>query len=56
MRWAEHVARVGEMDMRNVYKIFVRKVEGNNHLGEVSVSGGIIWIISKRGVEVVGWV
>jgi hypothetical protein len=27
MRWAEHIAQMGEM--RNAYKIFVRKPEGN---------------------------
>jgi hypothetical protein len=31
MRWAEYVARIGEM--RNAYKFFVGKPEGNTPLG-----------------------
>jgi len=31
MRWAGHVARMGEM--RNAYKIFVGKLEGKRPLG-----------------------
>jgi hypothetical protein len=31
MRWAGHVARIG--DKRNAYKLLVRKPEGKNPLG-----------------------
>jgi hypothetical protein len=35
MRWAEHVARMGEM--RNAYNILVGKPEGKRPLGKTQV-------------------
>jgi hypothetical protein len=40
MKWAEHVARMDEM--RNAYKILVRKPEGRDHLENTGVDGRII--------------
>jgi hypothetical protein len=40
IRWAEHVARMGEM--RNVYKILIGKPEGRNHSEDLRVYGKII--------------
>jgi len=40
MRGAGHVARTGEM--RNVYKVLVRKPEGKRPLEEIGVGGRII--------------
>jgi hypothetical protein len=44
MRWAGHVARMGER--RGVNKVFLVKTEGKKHLGGPSVDGKIIlrWI------------
>jgi len=39
MRWAGHVARMGER--RDVYKILVGKPEGKKHLGDPGVDGRI---------------
>jgi len=51
MRWAEHVARVGEN--RGVHRVLVRKPEGKNHLEDPGVDGRIIlrWIIRKWNVR-----
>jgi len=40
MRWAGHVARMGEI--RNAYKILVGKPEGKRHPEELGVYGRII--------------
>jgi hypothetical protein len=40
MRWTGQVARLGEG--RGVYKVLVRKPEGNNHWEDPSVDGKII--------------
>jgi len=40
MRWARHVARVGQM--KNVFKILVRKPEGKRLLARLGVNGKII--------------
>jgi hypothetical protein len=37
MRWAGHVARMGEG--RNLYRVFVGKPEGENHLKDQGVDG-----------------
>ena len=37
MKWAGHVARMGEM--RGVYKVLVGKREGKNHLEDPGVDG-----------------
>jgi hypothetical protein len=53
MRWEEHVARMGEM--RNAYKILVRKPEAKRALGEdLDLDGSIIlkWILGKYGWRV----
>jgi hypothetical protein len=52
MRWAGHVACVGEM--RNAYKILVRKPEERNLSEDLSVAGRIIleWILGKVGRKV----
>jgi hypothetical protein len=42
MRWAGHVARMGEK--RNAYRLFVRKPEGNHHYEDQDVGG---WTILK---------
>jgi hypothetical protein len=39
-RWVGHVARLG--DMRNLYKIFVGKPEGKNHLEDLDVGGRVL--------------
>jgi len=46
MRWAWHVARMGE---RGVYRVLVGKPEGRSHWGDLGVDGRIIlgWI-SRR--------
>ena len=43
MRWAEHVARVGER--RGLYRVLVAKPEGD-HLGDPGVDGRIILTLS----------
>ena len=40
MRWAEHVARMGEE--RGVYRVLVGKPEGRRPLGDLGVDGWII--------------
>jgi hypothetical protein len=47
MRWVGHVAYMG--DMRNTYKILVRKLKGKDHLGGRGISGRIIlkWILKE---------
>ena len=55
MRWAEHVARMGEG--RGVHRVLVGKPEGKNQWGDPDVDGRIIlrWIFRKwEGVET-GW-
>jgi hypothetical protein len=49
MRWAGHVALMG--DMRNAYKIFVRKPKGTRLLGRPRHRWVIIleWIIEEYG-------
>jgi hypothetical protein len=46
MRWAGHVARMGEM--RNSYKILVGYVKGRDHSEDSGVDGkvwiGFIWL------------
>jgi len=44
MRWAGHVARVGEE--RGLYRVLVGKPEGKSHWGDLGVDGWIIlgWI------------
>jgi hypothetical protein len=47
MRWAGHVAGMGEM--RSAYSILVGKPEGRDHLEDIFVDGKIIleWILGK---------
>jgi hypothetical protein len=40
MRWVGHIANIGEM--RNVYKILVRKPEGRDHVEDLGQDGRII--------------
>jgi hypothetical protein len=35
MRWLESVVRMTEM--RNIYAVLVRKLEGDNHLGDLGI-------------------
>jgi hypothetical protein len=46
VKWVRHVARMGED--RNVYKVFMRKPEGNNHLEDQGVDGRMLseWILA----------
>jgi hypothetical protein len=56
MRWAEHVARMGEN--RNVYRLLVRKPEGKRPLGRPRR----MWIeniktdLLEIGLSVVDWI
>jgi hypothetical protein len=56
MRWAGHVARIGEKS--NVYRLLVRKPEGNKPLGRPRRR----WIfniemdVSEIGLSVVDWI
>jgi hypothetical protein len=56
MRWAGHVARIGEK--RNVYRLFVGKPEGKRPLGRPRRR----WIdnikmnLLERGLSVVDWI
>ena len=52
MRWAGHVARMGEG--RGVYRVLVGKPEGKNHGADPDVGGKIIlkWIFRKCEVVV----
>jgi hypothetical protein len=47
MRWAGHVARIGEL--RYVYKILVEKHEGKSHSEDLGIDVRIIleWILRK---------
>ena len=40
MRWAGHVARMGEG--RGVYRVLVGKPEGRNHWGDPGIDGRVI--------------
>ena len=58
MRWAEHVARMGEE--RGVYRVLVGKPEGRRPLGDLGVDGWIIlgWISRRWDVSIwtgLGW-
>jgi hypothetical protein len=56
MRWAGHVAQIGEK--RNVYKLLIRKPEGKRPLGRPKRR----WIdnikmdLLERGLSVVNWI
>jgi hypothetical protein len=47
MRWAEHVAHMGEM--RKAYNILAGKPEEKSHLEDLDVDGKIIsdWVLWK---------
>jgi hypothetical protein len=56
MRWAGHVARMGED--KGVHRVLVGKPEGKRPLGDQDVDGRIIlrWILRKlEGVVGTGW-
>ena len=56
MRWAGHVARMGED--RGVHRVLVGKLEGKRSLGDQDIDGRIIlrWIFRKlEGVVGTGW-
>ena len=58
MRWAGHVARMGEE--RGVYRVLVGKPERRNHWGDLGVDGWIIlgWISRRWDVGIwtgLGW-
>ena len=56
MRWAGHVARMGEG--RGVNRLLVGKPEGKSHWGDPDVDGRIIlgWIFRKwEGLVGTGW-
>ena len=56
MRWAGHVARMGEG--RGVHRVLIGKPEGKRPLGDPDVDGRIIlrWIFGKwEGVVGTGW-
>jgi len=50
MRWAGHVARMGE-----VYRVLVGKPERRNHWGDLGVDGRIILGRISRRWDVVIW-
>jgi hypothetical protein len=54
MRWAEHVARMGEMI--NACKILIGKPEGNTELGYVDIGGRIILKRILNRFEDVDWI
>jgi hypothetical protein len=56
MRWAGHVARMGEG--RNVYRVLVGKSEGKNHLKDQGVDGrmGSKWTLGKLVGGCVEWI
>ena len=58
MRWARHVARMGEE--RGVYRVLVWKTEGIDHWEDLGVDGWIIlgWISRRWDVGILtglGW-
>jgi len=58
MRWAGHVARMGEE--RGVYRVLLGKPEGKRHWGDLGVDGWIIlrWISRRWDVGIwtgLGW-
>ena len=58
MRWAGHVARMGEE--RGLYSVLLVKPEGRNHWGDLGVDGWIIlgWICRRWDVGIwtgLGW-
>jgi len=58
MRWAGHVARMGEG--RGLYRVLVGKPEGRNNWGDLGVDGWIIlgWISRRRDMRIwtgLGW-
>jgi len=58
MRWAGHVARMGEE--RGVYRVLLGKPEGRNHCGDLGIDGWIIlgWISRRWDVGIwtgLGW-
>ena len=58
MRWAGHVARVGEE--RGVYRVLLGQSEGKNHWGDLDVDGWIIlgWISTRWDMGIwtgLGW-
>jgi hypothetical protein len=56
MRWAVHVARMGEK--RNVYRLLVRKPEGKRPLGRPrrKYADNIKMDLSLMGLNVVDWI
>jgi hypothetical protein len=57
MRWAGHVARMGEK--RNAYRILMGKPQTKQPLGSLGVDGRVIlkWILEKSdGVEWPGFI
>jgi hypothetical protein len=52
MRWAGHIARMGES--RGLYRVLMGKRDGKNHFGDPGVDGRIIlrWIFRKWDVGV----
>ena len=53
MRWAGHVARVGEE--KGVYRVLVGKPEGRNDWGDLGVDGRIVLRWISRRWDVVIW-
>jgi hypothetical protein len=56
MRWAGHVARIGEK--RNVYRLLVRKPEGKRPLGRPRrrLIDNIMMDLLEIGLNVVDWI
>jgi hypothetical protein len=56
MRWAGHVARRGEK--RNVYRLLVRKPEGNRPLGRPRRGwiDNIKMVLLETGLNVLDWI
>jgi hypothetical protein len=57
MRWAGHVARMGEK-RNNAYRLLVGKPGGKRPLGRTDVGGWIIlgWILGEVGWDDVDWI